>query len=76
MNIERNILKITCILEARGVRIKMDELTSALRDGAMALPGSIILMLIDSIETSRAALQLVPIDWPMSNAELAEAGII
>lgn len=76
MNKVRNVLKITCILEARGVRIKMDELTSALRDGAMTLPGSIIFMLVDSIESSSAALQLVPIDWPMSHGELAAAGIV
>lgn len=54
----------------------MDELTSALRDGAMTLPGSIIFMLVDSIESSSAALKLVPVDWPMSHGELAAAGII
>ena len=67
---------ITCRLEARGVRISRDEIASALRDGAMTLPGSIILMLIDSIQSRSAALKLVPIDWPMSHGELAAAGII
>ena len=70
------MLSINCKLEARGVRISRDELASALRDGAMTLPGSIILLLIDSIESRSAALKLVPIDWPMSHSELAAAGII
>ena len=76
MNKERKVLNITCRLEARGVRINSDKVASVLRDGVMTLPGSIILILIDSLASSHAALQLVPLDWPMSYGELAAAGII
>lgn len=76
MNKAIKVLNITCRLETRGVRISSDKVASVLRDGAMTLPGSIILILIDSLASSHAALQHVPLDWPMSHGELAAAGII
>jgi hypothetical protein len=70
------VLNIANRLEARGIRMSRDKVAAVLRDGAMTLTGSIILILIDSIESSNAALKLVPLDWPMSHGELAAAGII
>jgi hypothetical protein len=63
-------------LEARGLRMARDQMVAVLRECAMTLPGSIVLLLIDSIESRDAALKLVPADWPMSHGELAAAGII
>ena len=47
-----------------------------MREGAMTLPGSIILNLIDLLESYELALRQVPPDWSMTHAELAAAGII
>lgn len=63
-------------LEARGMRMARDQMAAVLLEGAMTLPGSIILILIDSIASRDAALKRVPADWPMSHGELAAAGII
>ncbi len=62
-------------LEARGIRMARDEVVAVLREGAMTLPGSIVLILIDCVESHNAVLKLVPLDWPMSHGELAAAGI-
>ncbi len=53
-----------------------DNVEAVLREGAMTLPSSIILILIDAIESRNAALDLVPRDWAMSHGELAAEGII
>lgn len=58
------------------MRMARDKAAAVLRDGVMTLPGSIILILIDSIESCDAALKLVPLDWTFSDRELATAGII
>lgn len=63
-------------LEARGMRMARDKAAAVLREGVMTLPGSIILILIGSIESRDAALKLVPFDWTFSHGELATAGII
>ena len=54
-------------------RVKM---LHVVREGAMTLPSSIILSLIDLLESYDLALSKVPPDWLMSHAELAEAGVI
>ncbi len=71
-----NVYVISDRLEARGVRMARDKVEAVLREGAMTLSGSIILILIEAIESRDAALSLVPLDWAMSHGELAAAGII
>lgn len=63
-------------LTARGFRMARDKMLHVAREGAMTLPSSIILILIDLLESYELALSQVPPDWLMSHAELAEAGII
>ena len=63
-------------LEARGMRMARDKAAAVLREGVMTLSGSIILILIGSIESRDAALKLVPLDWTFSHGELATAGIV
>ena len=63
-------------LTARGFRMAREKMLHVMREGAMTLPSSIILILIDLLESYDLALGKVPPDWLMSHAELAEAGII
>ena len=63
-------------LTARGFRMARDKMLHVVRQGAMTLPSSIILSLIDLLESYDLALSKVPPDWLMSHAELAEAGVI
>lgn len=63
-------------LTARGFRMARDKMLHVVREGVMTLPGSIILSLIDLLESYDLAISQVPPDWLMSHAELAEAGII
>ncbi len=63
-------------LTALGLRRAKDETRHVMREGAMTLPGSIILNLIDLLESYELALGQVPPDWSMTHAELAAAGII
>ena len=63
-------------LTALGLRRARDEMLHVMREGAMTLPGSIILNLIDLLESYELALRQVPPDWSMTHAELATAGII
>lgn len=63
-------------LTARGFRTARDKMLHVVREGAMTLPSSIILILIDLLESYDLALGKVPSDWLMSHAELAEAGVI
>ena len=58
------------------MRMARDKAAAVLREGAMTLPGSIIRILIDSIESCDAALKLAPLDWTISHGELATAGIV
>jgi hypothetical protein len=76
MNKIKKPFNITSKLEARGLRINTNIIAAVLNEGAMTLPGKITLILIDSINSSNAALQSVPIDWSMSHSELATAGFI
>lgn len=70
------IFEIEDRLTARGFRMDRDNMLHAVREGAMTLPSSIILILIDLLESYELALSQVPPDWLMSHAELAEAGVI
>jgi hypothetical protein len=70
------IFEIEDRLTARGFRMARDKILHVAREGAMTLPSSIILILIDLLESYELALSQVPPDWLMSHAELAEAGII
>ena len=63
-------------LTARGFRMARVKMLHVVREGAMTLPSSIILSLIDLLESYNLALSKVPPDWLMSHAELAEAGVI
>lgn len=63
-------------LTALGFRMARDKMLHVVRDGAMTLPSSIILRLIDLLESYDLALSQVPPDWLMTHAELAAAGII
>ena len=69
-------IEINDHLEARGMRMERDRISMVLREGAMTLPGSIVVILLNSIAAKNAALSRVPPDWAMSHAELAAAGII
>lgn len=62
--------------EALGFRKARDDVVVAAREGAMTLPGSIVLSLIGLLESYDASLKVVPRDWLMTNGELAAAGII
>lgn len=70
------IFQIEDRLTARGFRMARDKMLHVVREGAMTLPSSIILSLINLLESYDLALSQVPPDWLMSHAELAEAGII
>ena len=63
-------------LTALGFRMARDKMRHVMREGAMTLPGSIVLSLIDLLESYELALRQVPPDWLMTHAELAAAGII
>lgn len=62
--------------EALGFRKARDNVLVAVREGAMTLPGSIVLSLIGLLESYDASLKAVPRDWLMTNGELAAVGII
>ena len=47
-----------------------------MREGAVILPGLIILNLIDLLESYELVLRQAPPDWSMNHAGLAAAGII
>lgn len=70
------IFNIENIEEAKGFRMARDKLFHVMREGAMTLPGSIILSLIDLAQSYDESLAKVPSDWPMTHRELAAAGII
>ncbi len=53
-----------------------DKMLPVVREGAMTMPSSIILSLIDLLDSYDLALSQVPPDWVMTHAELAAAGII
>ena len=63
-------------LTARGFRMARDKMIHVVREGAMTLPSSSILILIDLLESYELALSQVPPDWLMPYAELAKAGVI
>ena len=62
--------------EALGFRKARDNMIVVIREGAMKLPGSIVLSLIALLESYDASLRFVPCDWLITNSELAAAGII
>lgn len=62
--------------EALGFRMARDSVIVVVREGAMTLPGSMILSLIGLLESYDASLQVVARDWLMTNGELAAAGMI
>lgn len=70
------LYKIENRQEALGFRRARDNVAVAAREGAMTLPGSIVLSLIGLLESYDASLKVVPRDWLMTNGELAAAGII
>lgn len=74
--VKRGTPQITNRCEARGLRLSRDDAVVALRNGAMTLPGSIVLYLTNYIDSCNTALKRVPSDWPMSHGELASADII
>ena len=70
------LYKIENRQEALGFRRARDNVVVAAREGAMTLPGSIVLSLIGLLASYDASIKVVPRDWLMTNGELASAGII
>jgi len=63
-------------LEALGFRMASEKIFQTLREGAMTLPGTIILTLVDLLASYEFALSQVPRNWLMTHAELAASGLI
>jgi hypothetical protein len=61
---------ITNYVEARGARMAKESMSAALRQGAMDLPGTIVMQCKALMAGHEADLAKVPAQWAMTSAEI------